>query len=193
MSKSPFFVNFHLIWSPFSVGGKLNPQVWRNSSTTPITQSFGSWIKWTFQLLHSSIPNCSRDEATDASLLVAIPYITEKVNWSYKSPHHRSVQNFTLSPTLTLNRIFLLKTSQPFKILLYKPHPCTPLPSLEDHPPQSSPNFKATTPLQSRVSSTPNRHNHFPSKALLKVINFLTPKPPFATGAHTLSHPTKCV
>ena len=192
MSKSPFFVNFHLIRSPFSFWGKLDPKVRRNSSTTPNSQSFGSLIKRTFQLLYASIPNRSRDEAIDASLLVAIPNTTRKDSWSGKSPHHQSVQDFTLSPTPTSNRIFLLKTSQPLRILLYKPHPCTPLPSLEDHPPHSSPNFKTTTLLQSHVSTTPNRHNHFPSKALLKVVNFLTPKPPFAIGAHTLSHPTKC-
>ncbi|KAL4619848.1 hypothetical protein ACB092_06G110400 [Castanea dentata] len=29
--------------------------------------------------------------------------------------------------------------------------------------------------------------------ALLKVVNFLTPNPPFSKGAHTLSHPIKCV
>ena len=68
-------------------------------------------------------------------LLVANPYTTEKDGWSGKSPHHRSVQNFTLSPTPTSNRIHLLKASQPFRILLHKPHPWTPLPSLEDHPP----------------------------------------------------------
>ena len=54
---------------------------------------------------------------------------------------------------------------------------------MEDHPLHSSPNFKAATLLQRRVFSTPNRHNHFPSKALLKVVNFLIPKPPLALGA----------
>ena len=78
-------------------------------------------------------------------------------------------------------------------MLLHKPHPCTPLSSLEVQPPHSSPNFRATTLLQSHVSSTLNCHNHFPSKALLKVVNFLTPNPPFSRGAHTLSHPTICV
>ena len=83
------------------------------------------------------------------------------------------------------------------QMLLHKPHPCTPLPSLVVHPPpppkNSSPNLRATTFLQSLVSSTPNRHNHFPSKSLLKMVNFLTPNPPFSRGAHTLSHPTRCV
>ena len=35
---------------------KLDPKVQRNSSITPISQSFGSQMKRTFQLLHSSIP-----------------------------------------------------------------------------------------------------------------------------------------
>ena len=107
--------------------------------------------------------------------------------------HHRSIQSFTLSPTPTSKRIFLLKSSHPMRILLHKPLPRTPLPSLEVHPLHSSPNLRATTLLQSLLSSIPNRHNHSPSKALLKVINFLTPNPPFFKGAHTLSHPTKCV
>ena len=86
----------------------------------------------------------------------------------------------------------IAKSSHPMRILLHKPHPCTPLPSLEVHPPHSSPNLRATTLLQSLVSSIPNLHNHFPSKVLLKVVNFFTPNPPFFKGAHTLSHPTKC-
>ena len=43
----------------------------------------------------------------------------------------------------------------------------------------SSPNFEATTLLHNRFSSFPNRHSHFPNKALLKVVSFLIPKPPF--------------
>ena len=135
-------------------------------------------MKRTSQLLRSSIPNRSR-EATNASLLEAIPYTTGKVNWSGESPHHWSVQSFTLSPTPTLNRIFLLKTTQPIRMLLYKPHLCIPLSSLEVQPPHSSPNFRVTTLLQSLVFSTPNRHSHFPSKALLKWSYFL-----WSTYAH---------
>ena len=175
------------------MGGRFEPKIWRNSSTPPISQSFGLWIKWTSQLLHSSIPNRSREEATDTSSLEAIPYTLEKINWSGESSHHWSVQSLTLSSTPTSNRIFLLNSSQPIRILLHKPHPCTTLPSLDVYPPHSSPNFRATTLLQSLVSSIPNHHNHFPSKALLKVVNFLTPNPPFSKGAHILSYPTKCV
>ena len=152
MSKSLFFVNFHRIRSPFSVWGKLEPKVRRNTSTPPISQSFGLRMKWTSQLLRSSVPNRSREEATNASLLEAILYTPGKVKWSGDSPHQWSVQSFTLSPTPTSNRIFLLK-----------------------------------------ISSTPNCHNHFPSKALLRVVIFLTPNPPFSRGAHTLSRPTKWV
>ena len=136
-------------------------------------------MKRTSQLLCSSISNRSREEATDAPLLEAIPYTIGNVNWSGESPHHWSIQSLTLSPTPTSKRIFLLNSSQPMRMLLHKPHPCTPLPSLDVHPPHSSPNFRATTLLQSLVSSIPNRHSHFSSKALLKVVTFLTPNPPF--------------
>ena len=88
------------------------------------------------------------------------------------------------------NWLFLLKASQFIRIPLYNPHPSTPLPSLEVYPLHSSPSFKVITLLQSRVSSTPKRHSHFPSKALLKVVSFLIPIPPLAIGAHTLSYPT---
>ena len=77
--KAPFFVNFHRIRSPFTVGGRFEPKVQRNSSTTLISQLFGLRIKRKFQLLRSSIPNHSREEATDASLLETIPYTLGKV------------------------------------------------------------------------------------------------------------------
>ena len=87
-------------------------------------------------------------------------------------------------------------TSHPIQILLHGPHPWTPLPNLEVHPPpppNSSPNFKATTLLQSLLSSIPKRQSYFPNKALLKVVKFLIPKPPLAIGKHTLSQPNKCI
>ena len=87
----------------------------------------------------------------------------------------------------------MLKSSHPMRILLHKPHPWTPLPNFEVHPPQSSQYFEATTLLHNRSSSFPNRHNHFPNKALLKVVSFHIPKPPLAIGAQTLSHPTKWI
>ncbi|KAL4643250.1 hypothetical protein ACB092_02G080200 [Castanea dentata] len=59
--------------------------------------------------------------------------------------------------------------------------------------PHSSPNFKATTLLQNLFSSIPKRQSHLPSKALLKVVTFLIPKPPLSIGIHTLSQPNKCV
>ena len=59
--------------------------------------------------------------------------------------------------------------------------------------PHSSPNLEATTLLQSQVSSIPKCQSHFPNNALLKVVNFLIPKPPLAIGIHTLSHPNKRV
>ena len=48
-------------------------------------------------------------------------------------------------------------------------------------------------PSPKPVSSTPKCLNHFSSRALLKVVSFLIPKPPLAIGIHTLSHPNKCV
>ena len=109
---------------------------------------------------------------------ISTPLICPEFN-SISHPYHKA-NNF-------------LNSSHPMWMLLHKPHPRTPLPSLEVHPHHSSPNLRATTLLQNLVSSIPNCHNHFPSKALLKVVNFLTPNPPFFKGAHTLSHPTKWV
>ena len=105
-----------------------------------------------------------------------------------ENPHTTDLFKASLYPQPYLKLNILIKISQP---LLHKPHPCTH--NTPPPPKKSSPNFRATTLLQSIVSSTPNCHNHFPSKALLKVVNFLTPNPPFSRGAHTLTHPTKCV
>ena len=124
---------------------------------------------------------------------MAIPYNLGKANWKGWSPYHPSCQNLTLFPNPTTNWQFLLKSSQPMRIPLYKPHPWTPLPSFEVHPPHFSPYFEATTLLHNRSSSFSNRHNHFPNKTLLKVVSFLIPKPPLAIDAQTLSHPTRWI
>ena len=150
-------------------------------------------MKQTSQILLSPAPWHIRDDSMDASLFAAKLYKVGKVKRRGRSPHHLSDQNFTLSPTPTLYWRYLLKTSQPIRILLHKPHPWTPLPNLEVHPAHSSPNFKATTLLQSLFSSIRKRQSHFPSKALLKVVSFLIPKPPLAIGKHTLSQLNKCV
>ena len=150
-------------------------------------------MKRTSQVLLSPASWHIRDDSTDASLFAAKLYKVGKAKRRGRSPHHLSDQNFTLSPTLTLYWTYLLKTSQPFRILLNKPHPWTPLPNLEVHPVHSSPNFKVTTLPQSLFSSILKRQNHFPRKALLKVISFLIPKPPLAIGKHTLSQLNKWV
>ena len=93
-----------------------------------------------------------------------------------------------LNSTPTSNRIFLLNSSQPIRILLNKPHTYTPLyPPILPQTLELQPFSKALSPQSQTAITT------FPSKALLKVVNFLTPNPPFSKGAHTLSHPTKCV
>ena len=191
--KSPFFVKFHLKRSPLVTEGKLEAKNRKKSSTTSTSLSLGPRMKWTSQVLLSLVPWHIRDDSTNASLFVAKLYKARKAKWRGRSLHHLSVQNFILSPTPTLYWTYLLKTSQPIRILFHKPHPWTPLPNLEVHPAHSSPNFKATTLLQSLFSLIPKRQSHFPSKALLKVVNFLIPKPPLAIGIHTLSQPNKCV
>ena len=86
-----------------------------------------------------------------------------------ENPHTIDLSKASLyPPPLPQSKYSLLKSSHPMRILLYKPpHPCTPLPSLDVHPLHFSPNLRVTTLLQSLVSSIPNLHNHFPSKALL--------------------------
>ena len=192
MSKSSFFSNFHLIRSPLSVEGVLDSKIWRKSTTKPNSQSFRSCVKRTSQLLISHTLCLAKDKSIEAPLFVAILYNTGKVNWRGWSPHHLSCQNFTLFLTPISNWVFLLKASQPKQIPFHKLHPWTPLTSLKVHPPYSSPNFKVTTLLQTQVPSTLKRHNHFPSKTLLKVVSFLIPNPPLAIRVHTLYYPTKC-
>ena len=148
-------------------------------------------MRWTSQIFLSSAPYLDREASTGASLSRAIPYNPRKANWKGWSPYHPSCQNLTLFPNLTTNWQFLLKSSQPIRIPLHKPHLWAPLPSFEVHPSQSSLYFETTTLLHNRSSSFPNCHSHFPNKALLKVVIFLIPKPPLAIGAQTLSHPTR--
>ena len=150
MVKSPFFVNFHLIWSPSVIEGKLDAQNWKKSSTTFASQSLGPQMKRTSQVLLFLAPWHIKDDSTEASLIAAKFYKTGKVKWSGRSPHHLSVQNFTLSPTHPDTSPQITPMSTPSQ-LRGPPQP-TPPP-----PPNSSPNFKATTLLQSLFSSIPKR------------------------------------
>ena len=193
MSKSPLGFNFHLNRSPTSIEGVLAPKIRRKYSPSSFFQSLNSRIKRTSQILLSPAPCLDKEASREASLLIAIPYSLGKATWKGWSPYHPSYLNLTLFPNPTTNWMFLLKSSQPMRIPLYKPHPWTPLPNLEVHPPHSSPNFEATTLLHSWFSSFPNCHNHFLNNALLNVVSFLIPKPPLAMGAQTLSHPTRWV
>ena len=186
--KSLFFVKFHLKRSPSITEGKLEAKNQKKSSTTSASQSLGPRMKRTSQVLLSPVPWHIKDDSTDASLFAAKLSKVGKAKWGGRSPHHLSIQNFTLSPTPTLYWTYLLKTFQPIQILLHKPHPWTPLPNLEVRPAHFYPNFKATTLLQSLFSSIPKCQSHFPSKALLKVVNFLIPKPPLAIGIKFLNH-----
>ena len=193
MSNSSLGFDFHLIRSPTSIGGVLAPNIRRKCSPSSISQSLNSRIKQTPQILLSSTPCLDKEASTDACLSMAIPYNLGKATWKDWSPYHPSYQNLTLFPNPTTNWQFLLKSSHPIWIPLHKSHPQTPLPSFEVHPPHSSPYFDATTLLHNRYSSFPNRHNHFPSKALLKVVSFLISKPLLAISAQALSHPTRWI
>ena len=135
MSKSPLDFNFHLIWCPTSIEGVLAPKIQRKCSPSSISQSLNFRIKRTSQILLSSAPGLDKEASTKASLSIAIPYSLEKANWKGWSPYHPSCQNLTLFPNPTTNWTFLLKSSQPIHIPLHKPHPWTPLPSLEVHLP----------------------------------------------------------
>ena len=103
--------------------GKLGAKNRKKSSTTFASQSLGPQMKRTSQILLSLAPWHIKDESIEAVLFAAILYKTRKAKWRGRSPHHRSIQNFTLFPTPTLNLMFLLKTSQPIRILLHKPCP----------------------------------------------------------------------
>jgi len=108
--------------------------------------------------------------STDASLFLAISYNIGNTTFRGSSPHQWScqkAQNWTLFPQSTSNRIFSLKFSHPFLLLLHRPQPCEPLPNFKLQPPHSFPNSHASTCLHNLVSSTPNLHNHFPIKLCL--------------------------
>ena len=193
MSKSPLGFNFHFIRSPTSIGWVLAPNIWRKCSPSTISQSLNSRIKWTSQIFLSFAPCLDKEASIETSLSMAITYSLGKANLKGWSPYHASCQNLTLFPNLTTNWQFLLKSSHPMRVPLHKPHPWTALPSFKVQPPHSSSYFETTTLLPNQSSSFPNRYNHFPNKALLKVVSFLIPKPPLAIGAQILSHPTRWV
>ena len=97
------------------------PRIERNHPPHP-PSSLGPRMKWTSQVLLSLVHWHIKDESTKAALLAAKLYKTGKAKWRGRSPHHWSIQNFTLFPTPILNWMFLLKTSQPIQILFQKPH-----------------------------------------------------------------------
>ena len=123
MSNSPLGFNFHYIQSLIFVEGILDTKIQRKSSLVSNSQSLRSQMKWTSQLLLSPNPSLVNEDSTEASLSVAIPYNPRKANWRGWSPHHPSCQNLTLFPIPTMNWVFLLKSSQPIRITLHKPHP----------------------------------------------------------------------
>ena len=162
----------------------MSDEWWKTQNpNTPLASKI--WRKFTPSSMSQSLK-------LEASSSIAIPYSLGKANWKGWSPYP-SCQNLTLFPIPTKNWVFLLKPPNPYEYPLHKPHPWTPLPSLVVHPPHSSPNFEATALLHSRVSLFPNHQSYFPSKALLKVVSFLIPKPLLAIGPNTLSHLTKWV
>ena len=135
ISKSPLGSNFHLIRSPISVEGILDPKIRRKSSPVTNSQSLRSRMNWTSQLLLSPAPNLVKEESIEACLSMAIPYSPGKASWRGWSAHYPSYQNLTLFPIPTTKWVFLLKSSQPIRIPLHKPHPWTSLPNLKVHPP----------------------------------------------------------
>ena len=123
MSKTPLGFNFHLVWSPASIGGVLASKIRRKCSPSSISQSLKSLIKRTSQILLSSAPCLSKEASTKTSLSTAIPYNLGNANWKCWSPYHPSCQNLTLFPNPTTNWQFLLKSSHPMWVPLHKPHP----------------------------------------------------------------------
>ena len=147
MSKSPLGFNFHFIRSPTSIGWVLAPNIWRKCSPSTISQSLNSRIKWTSQIFLSFAPCLDKEASIETSLSMAITYSLGKANLKGWSPYHASCQNLTLFPNPTTNWQFLLKSSQPMRIPLHKPHPWALLPSLEVQTPHSTSYFEATTLL----------------------------------------------
>ena len=122
MSNSPLGFNFHHIRSPISVEdiGYQDTNKFLPCIKLPIIK-----IPNEMNIPTSPFPwpRLVNEDSTEASLSVAIPYNPRKANWRGWSPHHPSCQNLTLFPIPTMNWVFLLKSSQPIRITLHKPHP----------------------------------------------------------------------
>ena len=107
------------------------------------------------------------------------------------SPHQQSCQNFTLDPSPISNRMWREKEGHPRLKFFHKPTPYGPLVGLVHQLPHPQPYFIAITCLHRAALSIPNLHSHFPSRASLKSLTFLIPKPPKAMGVQTVAHLTK--
>ena len=75
--------------------------------------------------------------------------------------------------------------------IFHKLTPYGPLTNLVHQPPLIQPYFTFITCLQRASFWIPNLHSHFPSKAALKSLTFLIPKPPKEMGEQTVAHLTK--
>ena len=106
---------------------------------------------------HPTSPICSHNYTIYASLVEAIENSIRKASPKSLSPHHLSVQNFTLFPFPTLKVIFLLKPSHPLLIAF---HTLTPyhlvLTPVEHHPPSSSPYFPEITCFKVVLNKSPH-------------------------------------
>ena len=93
-----------------------------------------------------------------------------------------------LGPDFYLKPNERCKTVPTHPDVLPKPHPCGPHTAPEYYSHLSVPYLLSMTFLHKDSISNPYHHKLLPSKAWLKLSNFLTPNPPCLIGLHTLEN-----
>ena len=116
--------------------------------------------------------------STEGSLSPEIANNSGKAPFKDLSPHQQSCQNLTLFPSPTTKAQCWKKLSQPRLINFQTLTPYGPLPNSEHQPPHKLPYFASTTNLHKASLSEPYRHNHFPRRAVLKLLKSRMANPP---------------
>ena len=104
-----------------------------------------------------------------------------------------SCQNLIVNLVPTSNWMWQTKDGQSQPIDLHKLTPWGPITGREHQPPPSQPYFAPITLLHKACRSFPNLQNHFPNKALLKLLKLLIAKPPEWREMKTVAHFTRWV
>jgi hypothetical protein len=97
--NNPFLEQAHQSLSARSLLTMAECNIWKKEAKTSTSQSCGSLTKLTFHWLEQ--PKISILSATEAFFSRAIPKRSGKASFRTVTPHHRSCQNFVLTPSPT--------------------------------------------------------------------------------------------